>query len=58
MWYNIEPKLSFEYIQHSILGGGAFKKINDDEDEMDNKLAGFALRGVPQASSASWNLKF
>merc|ERR1711936_292109 len=39
-------------------GGGAFKKINDDEDDMDNKLAGFALRGVPQQSSALWNLKF
>jgi len=42
----------------AILGGGAFKKINDDEDDMDNKLAGFALRGVPQQSSALWNLKF
>jgi hypothetical protein len=41
-----------------ILGGGAFKKINDDENDMDNKLAGFALRGIPQSSSASWNLKF
>ena len=40
-----------------IAGGGAFKKIND-EDDADSKLAGFALRGMPPASSASWNLKF
>ena len=41
------------------LGGGAFKKIND-EDEMDSKVAGFALRGIglPQPANASWNLKF
>merc|ERR1712025_970580 len=42
-------------------GGGAFKKIND-EDEMDSKVAGFALRGnalgLPQPANASWNLKF
>jgi len=40
-------------------GGGAFKKIND-EDEMDSKVAGFALRGIglPQPANASWNLKF
>ena len=44
-----------------VSGGGAFKKIND-EDEMDSKVAGFALRGnalgLPQPANASWNLKF
>lgn len=46
------------YASIVIAGGGAFKKINDDEDDVDSKLAGFALRGMPPASSASWNLKF
>ena len=44
-----------------VSGGGAFKKIND-EDEMDSRVAGFALRGnalgLPQPANASWNLKF
>ena len=50
-------KLKYIYVS----GGGAFKKIND-EDEMDSKVAGFALRGnalgLPQPANASWNLKF
>ena len=58
------PRQNFLCIQPlnfilTFSGGGAFKKIND-EDDMDSKMAGFALRGIglPQPANASWNLKF
>ena len=58
-WFtNILPKMCLVYRIKFSSGGGAFKKIN--EDEMESKVAGFALRGIglPQPANASWNLKF